>query len=275
MNPNSYSAIARRELKAACDNLSRVERRVGEAFWFGVGRLGILENTLLPLQAIDYYYSIQNQLPTILMSWHIYRDTLEHQVAVYHKDETATMEAHLFETEVTPFRRGLPEPEGVFIQAVNDMNFRVSQRYDVLWRNDIKACSTCGEGRICFPDAAAWQKMRGVQTIRQEIYVPYIRDKKNGWLCPACEKREEDRKKEQKALASGPVNERSKMSTKLRYKVLKRDGFRCKFCGVTSADGAKLHVDHIIPISRGGKTEMDNLQTLCSDCNLGKRTDIA
>lgn len=64
--------------------------------------------------------------------------------------------------------------------------------------------------------------------------------------------------------------ERSKMSDSIRYDVLKRDNFSCKICGATSREGAKLHVDHIIPVSKGGKTEMNNLQTLCERCNLGK-----
>lgn len=64
--------------------------------------------------------------------------------------------------------------------------------------------------------------------------------------------------------------ERAKVTPKLRYKVMQRDGFRCVRCGASAADGAKLHVDHIIPVSRGGKTEMSNLQTLCETCNLGK-----
>ena len=61
-----------------------------------------------------------------------------------------------------------------------------------------------------------------------------------------------------------------KMSDSIRYDVLKRDNFSCKICGATSREGAKLHVDHIIPVSKGGKTEMNNLQTLCERCNLGK-----
>jgi 5-methylcytosine-specific restriction endonuclease McrA len=35
-------------------------------------------------------------------------------------------------------------------------------------------------------------------------------------------------------------------------------------------DGVKLEVDHIKPISKGGKTVLNNLQTLCMDCNRGK-----
>jgi len=58
----------------------------------------------------------------------------------------------------------------------------------------------------------------------------------------------------------------------LRVKVFQRDNFRCIFCGKSPATdfGTKLHVDHIIPFSKGGKTTIDNLQTLCADCNLGK-----
>ncbi len=64
--------------------------------------------------------------------------------------------------------------------------------------------------------------------------------------------------------------ERAKMSDSLRYDVLKRDNFCCQICGATAEDGVKLHVDHIIPVSKGGKTEMSNLRTLCERCNLGK-----
>ena len=64
--------------------------------------------------------------------------------------------------------------------------------------------------------------------------------------------------------------ERGKMNDGLRYNILRRDGFRCRLCGRTAQDGVKLEVDHIIPISRGGKTTYDNLQTLCKECNRGK-----
>ncbi|TSC91227.1 MAG: hypothetical protein CEN90_609 [Parcubacteria group bacterium Licking1014_17] len=58
----------------------------------------------------------------------------------------------------------------------------------------------------------------------------------------------------------------------MRIRVLDRDSFRCVFCGRSPATdlGIKLHIDHIVPFSKGGKTTLDNLQTLCQECNLGK-----
>lgn len=61
-------------------------------------------------------------------------------------------------------------------------------------------------------------------------------------------------------------------SKSLRYDVLSRDGFKCVKCGRSPATDPKiiLHIDHIVPYSQGGETILENLQTLCSDCNLGK-----
>ncbi len=61
-------------------------------------------------------------------------------------------------------------------------------------------------------------------------------------------------------------------SLRLRYKVLLRDNFTCKQCGASPAknQNVELHVDHIIPWSKNGETVLENLQTLCSICNLGK-----
>lgn len=62
------------------------------------------------------------------------------------------------------------------------------------------------------------------------------------------------------------------INLRLRFKVLQRDKFKCCACGASPAKDplVVLHVDHIIPWSKGGETVIDNLQTLCSKCNLGK-----
>jgi len=61
-------------------------------------------------------------------------------------------------------------------------------------------------------------------------------------------------------------------SLRLRFKVLKRDNFTCKQCGASPAKdtSVELHIDHIVPWSKGGETIIENLQTLCQKCNLGK-----
>ena len=74
----------------------------------------------------------------------------------------------------------------------------------------------------------------------------------------------------QEAYKQTAQYQRSLMSPSLRYEVMCRDGFRCVLCGRKASDGVRLHVDHIRPVSRGGKTELSNLRTLCQDCNLGK-----
>jgi hypothetical protein len=61
-------------------------------------------------------------------------------------------------------------------------------------------------------------------------------------------------------------------SLRLRYQVMKRDRFCCQQCGASPAKASdvELHIDHITPWSKGGRTVLDNLRTLCSGCNLGK-----
>ena len=60
----------------------------------------------------------------------------------------------------------------------------------------------------------------------------------------------------------------------MRHEVFKRDNYTCVECGARKEEGATLHVDHKIPVSKGGTDELDNLQTLCSDCNLNKSDEI-
>lgn len=62
------------------------------------------------------------------------------------------------------------------------------------------------------------------------------------------------------------------INLRLRFRVLQRDNFKCCACGASPAKdpAVELHVDHITPWAKGGETVFENLQTLCSKCNLGK-----
>ena len=66
--------------------------------------------------------------------------------------------------------------------------------------------------------------------------------------------------------------ERAKVSKELRQEIFERDGYTCVICG--SIEKESLEIDHIKPISKGGKTEPGNLQTLCHDCNFRKGNNI-
>jgi len=60
----------------------------------------------------------------------------------------------------------------------------------------------------------------------------------------------------------------------IRWEVLKRDKFRCVYCGAKASDGIKLEVDHVIPRSAGGENSLSNLVTACERCNRAKRDEI-
>lgn len=62
------------------------------------------------------------------------------------------------------------------------------------------------------------------------------------------------------------------VSWRLRFLVMRRDGFKCRLCGVTPATtpGTVLVIDHVLAWRKGGETVFDNLQTLCEKCNGGK-----
>lgn len=64
-------------------------------------------------------------------------------------------------------------------------------------------------------------------------------------------------------------NKRKSISPKRWFKILNRDGFRCRYCGATG-EQAKLQVDHIEAVSNGGSHDDENLVTACFECNIGK-----
>ena len=75
---------------------------------------------------------------------------------------------------------------------------------------------------------------------------------------------------------SSQKNKRRAISGKTRQNVLMRDNYTCQICGATVKDGAKLEIDHLVPVSKGGTNDENNLQVLCQQCNREKhnRTDL-
>ena len=66
--------------------------------------------------------------------------------------------------------------------------------------------------------------------------------------------------------------QRKLMTKELKDQIKKRDDYTCQLCGKYMPDEVGLHIDHIIPVSKGGKSIPSNLQVLCSKCN-GKKSN--
>jgi 5-methylcytosine-specific restriction endonuclease McrA len=73
------------------------------------------------------------------------------------------------------------------------------------------------------------------------------------------------------------VAKTSRISPRLRARVLFRDGSRCQMCGASPAKDpdVQLEVDHRLPLHLGGANDEENLWALCRKCNQGKRAFFA
>ena len=75
-------------------------------------------------------------------------------------------------------------------------------------------------------------------------------------------------------IEEGQVFFRKEVRASVKKRILKRDEYKCSNCGATG-DDVVLEVDHIIPASKGGNNEEENLQTLCRGCNLKKSDTVS
>ena len=67
------------------------------------------------------------------------------------------------------------------------------------------------------------------------------------------------------------LQKKERIPTKLRRRVIDRDGLWCVFCD-EDLSNSEVHLDHVIPESKGGPTTYNNLQVTCRKCNLAKGT---
>ena len=63
------------------------------------------------------------------------------------------------------------------------------------------------------------------------------------------------------------------ISASLRWQIFSRDGFKCCYCGKQPPD-VVLEIDHLVPVSRGGTNDSENLRTACMACNRGKSNNL-
>lgn len=144
--------------------------------------------------------------------------------------------------------KGNTEKQPILYKTVEKMMLkRAENEWPIPTTDIILACIktyTSPHGRNCYTDTMTYTMDKIESYIRQSYA--------------------EEEKKTSKEY------QRQLLTPSLRYDIMKRDGFRCVLCGRTSKDGIALHVDHILPVSKGGQTIPSNLRTLCDVCNLGK-----
>lgn len=134
------------------------------------------------------------------------------------------------------------------------------------------------KGNICHYSIDTFKRRFGGWRKALEAFVVYINQEENDYeptVSEDVDSNDSQDKKESDSIEkdSTPKHRTSRnINTRLRFQVLARDNFKCCACGASPAKdpSVELHVDHIIPWAKGGETVIDNLQTLCSKCNLGK-----
>lgn len=102
-----------------------------------------------------------------------------------------------------------------------------------------------------------WQ--RSLRALRQETGLDIVATQ-NGYILTS-------------ATPTHTPQQRRPIDNRLKYAVLQRDNSTCQRCGanIHNTPNVKLVIDHKIPVELGGETTIDNLWTLCSDCNGGKQ----
>lgn len=118
--------------------------------------------------------------------------------------------------------------------------------------------------------AGAYERRFGSWRKALESFVAFVTQESN----KNSAHEEPEPEKEQRDIvlpAMQPERSRS-IPWRLRFLVMRRDDFKCRCCGNSPAlsPSLVLHVDHIHPWCKGGRTTQDNLQTLCEQCNIGK-----
>lgn len=78
-------------------------------------------------------------------------------------------------------------------------------------------------------------------------------------------------------FSKSAAGQRALMTSKLRNLIKTRDNHTCRYCSVSLAAEPHLllEVDHVIPLSKGGLSTLENLQTLCWRCNRTKSNKVA
>jgi len=104
---------------------------------------------------------------------------------------------------------------------------------------------------------------------RQSVLYPFMSCEDVAALKASCAVPEAERDLKW-AIESGlPFKNARERYRRFRFSILARDNFTCRYCGARPPR-CELHLDHVVPVSKGGETTKANCVAACDDCNLGK-----
>lgn len=215
-------------------------------------------------------------------SFHTYKDAWDYRVELPSKARFDSFNPDAYICQVLKENLGLYDQ---LLQCARG-NRRAYAAYQAVWRAAFDPAPIPSEFPACFKSVQAMRTCERDELAAQELHPQTDLALTLTWSYTSPQGRNSYRAERtyhfgelealmrdvcrQRGREESAAYQRSLMTRSLRYDVLRRDGYRCRICGRSQADGVTLEVDHIVPVSRGGKTEMSNLQTLCWDCNHGK-----
>lgn len=126
--------------------------------------------------------------------------------------------------------------------------------------------------RICLSPAHYYNQPKPTYSIHSKPHISICRLINRTWICKNCI---ESFGLEEEQGVSMPLkkyqNEMDRLTCERKLAILQRDQFTCQKCGnsVANTQDLNIRVKHIIPITQGGKTVMDKLTTVCSECEKG------
>lgn len=139
-----------------------------------------------------------------------------------------------------------------------------------LWDADIERATRNWEMAPVVERHGQWAvTLYGVECVERGYFFPYDRVNELDWVEHMAKKAWCNMFDFVSALESAR-NKVKSGKARVRFLVLRRDGYRCQLCGAKASDGARLEVDHRHPRSKGGSDDLSNLWVLCWECNQGK-----